>query len=80
MPTMTGTHIGIYACHESKGVFRPVNDTDGLIVTTVNSGEITVISSNTFPLGFIKIASFSDAVGTLETEAAERTIVVMVKP
>ncbi|MBD3299832.1 MAG: hypothetical protein GF347_00590 [Candidatus Moranbacteria bacterium] len=78
--SMSGTHLAIYATHESGGTMRPVRDKDNsLLIVTATDGAIIVLPPEVFPLGYISLVSCSDADGTEEEEQSELNLVVMVK-
>lgn len=78
---MTGTHLAVYASAEPGGVKRPVYDRDAaLLIVTAVDGSIVVLPSEVFPLGFIALASCSNAAGELQAEAARRQFLVLLKP
>jgi len=77
---MTGTHLAVYGSAESGGVKRPLYDKDdNLLIVTAEDNGIVALPSEIFPVGYLALASCSDAAGTLETEGGDRVFVVMVK-
>jgi hypothetical protein len=77
---MTGTHLAIYASYNMGGIKRPVrDDSNSLLIVTATDEAIITLPTEIFPLGYISLASCSDAAGTLAVEAADRTFVVMLK-
>jgi len=79
--TMTGTHLVIYSAIEEDNAYWPVYNENALLaVITVGANRVVTLPSNIFPLGFIRLASASNATGTLANEGAERTMVMVLKP
>jgi hypothetical protein len=79
--TMDGTYLTVYASANMGGPYRPVYDSGGNLITEASTaGRIIVFSEDTLPLGYIVLASCSDANGTLATETGNRTFVLMIKP
>jgi len=78
---MDGTHIAIYNAFEDGGVPRPVYDRDNdLLIVTFRASATVVLPADCFPLGYIYLASASNAAGALQVESAERTFVITLKP
>jgi len=78
---MTGTYLAVYACHEPDGAYRPVRDSNGILLTVPRTaGSIMVLPAEIFPLGWVRLVSCSNATGTTVTEATTRTLVVHLKP
>jgi hypothetical protein len=79
--SMGGTYLTVYASSNMGGPYRPVYGSGGALITeAATAGRIIVFSVDTLPLGYICLASCSDNAGTLAIEAANRTLVVMLKP
>jgi hypothetical protein len=78
---MDGTHLAIYASAQMGGIKRPVRDnSNNILIITATDGAIVILPSDIFPLGYISLVSCSDINGTLQTEGADRVLIVMLKP
>lgn len=77
--SMTGTHLTVYGSYSPGGAKRPLYGANGnILILTVNDGLVT-LPADVFPVGFLAFRSASDANGTPQLEAAQRTYVVMMK-
>lgn len=78
---MTATYLAVYASDAFAGAYRPARDKDGTLLTVPRTaGSIMVLPAEVFPLGYIKLASCSNATGTLLNVTANRILVLFMKP
>jgi len=78
---MTATYLAVYTSDAFDGAYRPARDKDGtLLAVPRTAGSVMVLPAEVFPLGYIKIASCSNATGTLLNVTANRVLVLYMKP
>lgn len=78
---MTATYLAVYTSDALNGAYRPARDKDGTLLTVPRTaGSVMVLPAEVFPLGYICIASCSNATGTLLPVTANRVLVLYMKP